>query len=295
MDIYCKTGLDTEELKARQSLVHDGCEIQLLDDFAANNKPVEDYLAILGEHVNDIKIVHTPLCKNGDLMLEVVNLEDLWYPKFKRILANTCELADAIGKKSKQEIGVIIHTGVNMRDLAIHPRFIYSIGLEFDELLARYSSIYFLIENVVLSTNLHQEFKCRNGALPNYVDIIDKLKSICEYPDKFKSVLDICHAISSIRMMHRWERDISLEDYFDKAKNTIGLIHLAYVENLGLNPGEHGIPFIEETKADIVKVFELYNKYNYKCPITIEIPEKDYTNCINYKRNREMIKDIIGI
>lgn len=45
----------------------------------------------------------------------------------------------------------------------------------------------------------------------------------------------------------------------------------------------------------MVKVFELYNKYNYKCPITIEIPEKDYTNCINYKNNRAMIKDIINI
>lgn len=295
MNIYCKSGLYKKELEARKGLIHDGCEIQLLDDFVTNHKETYEYIAELGDLIKDIKIVHTPLCKNRGLMLDAVNLEDLWQPKFKRIFTNTCDLADAIGKENGTEIGVILHTGVNMHDLSIHPRFIYSIGLLFDDLLARYSNIYFLIENVVLCGNLHEEFKCRNGALPNYVDVVDKLKNVCEYPSKFKSVLDICHVISSIRMINNFERNISLEDYFDRAKDTIGLIHLAYVENLGLNPGEHGIPFTEETKADMVKVFELYNKYNYKCPITIEIPEKDYTNCINYKNNRAMIKDIINI
>ena len=38
---------------------------------------------------------------------------------------------------------------------------------------------------------------------------------------------------------------------------------------------------------------ELYTKYGYTCPITLEVEEEDYLVCDNYRETKEILEKIL--
>jgi hypothetical protein len=88
----------------------------------------------------------------------------------------------------------------------------------------------------------------------------------------------------SIRLLDYCKHPLTLENYFEWNKNTIGLIHLGNTINSGYGLGEHGAAYSTEEDIELLKEFiALYEKYEFSCPITIEVYEKDYSKCINYE------------
>lgn len=71
------------------------------------------------------------------------------------------------------------------------------------------------------------------------------------------------------------------------------LIHLANVGDNGYGKNNHGIGFIQGKDLDLLyDIMKLYNKYEYNCPITIEVREEDYLNPINYLKTKENLLSI---
>ena len=114
---------------------------------------------------------------------------------------------------------------------------------------------------------------------------------------QFGTVLDTCHALSSIRTMERVAQGYScfkiptLEDYYKENKDYIKLVHLANCVNLGILKEEHGTAF--KTKEEMYEVIKPYFTFDYTCPVVLEIQEDNYLKPVNLVSNCEMLGGII--
>ena len=121
------------------------------------------------------------------------------------------------------------------------------------------------------------------------------------FGERIGSVLDICHAAMTEKYMKILLQaadffpqeplpeylDYSMEHYFQIHQGICRLIHFndftgnGYMEN-------HGTAFQDQEKADAL--LRLYRKYAYDCPLTLEIREEDYENCVNYRKTKAMLE-----
>lgn len=129
---------------------------------------------------------------------------------------------------------------------------------------------------------------------PNYMSEIDEMNL-----PNVGHVLDICHAIATIRftqLITAGNTSLCLKDYLDSSINNLFLIHLNNVKNLGENPYNHGTPYDEYCELDmniLKEVFEYLKENNYKNYITIEVMEDNYFDAINYKITNDAINKIL--
>lgn len=89
-------------------------------------------------------------------------------------------------------------------------------------------------------------------------------------------------------------RDLNLEEYFSRNEPVIKLIHLASVKDLGFKPYTHGTPFTKNDLHLLQRIMALYDKHNYKCPITLEVFETDYLNCVNFAETRANLLNLVN-
>ena len=59
MNLLCKSSIDESQLNARENLIHNGIELQLLADFS--ELPNTAIVNSLGKNLKQIKAVHAPL------------------------------------------------------------------------------------------------------------------------------------------------------------------------------------------------------------------------------------------
>ena len=71
------------------------------------------------------------------------------------------------------------------------------------------------------------------------------------------------------------------------------MIHLSDAKGNGYGKGKHGALFNEDNKDKLKSILDLYHKYNYHCPVTLEVNETDYSICDNYKKTRETVFQIL--
>ena len=77
-----------------------------------------------------------------------------------------------------------------------------------------------------------------------------------------------------------------LRRFFEINKDDIFLIHLANA--IGNGDGEnHGTIF--ENEKECFNILDLYKEFNYKCPITLEVQEKNYLINNNYKHIKAQV------
>ena len=63
------------------------------------------------------------------------------------------------------------------------------------------------------------------------------------------------------------------------------------MEGNGCTRETHGTKLCEKNRDFVEEVIRLYNKYEYTCPITLEVGEQDYDISANYKESKRIIDE----
>lgn len=256
-------------------------ELQLLDDFLeTENARIINMLDKVPEL--NVYSVHAPFLTDKEVEIEDVIESNLRLPFLK-----TCYLAESLADKYKRDITVVVHIGLNTSILTTHKDILYRILRELDTILSLFTHIRIAIENTMPISTSKGFLETKNNFLYDNIEVCEFLRDNLKSP-KIYTVLDICHALSTIRFMEQTSKDtgiepITLYDYFERSAGTVDLIHLNNVKNLGLREGEHNLPFHADNVSDRELLFDIVDCYNKFTPNTLcvlEIDEKDYdTNC----------------
>jgi len=280
--IYSKSALYAEQMEHSSSIGSDGLEVQLLEELY-NEKGVFRLHKIFDtERLKDynIKVIHTPIqFLDRTLILDYYML----YPEFQLILADICKFANDCSKNG-EPVKVLMHAGPSLEYLnytGLFPKVLLGI----DKLLNQFPNINIVIENSsVLNNDVDGKIECFENAFEAAV-IADYLRTLLG-TDRVGSVLDVCHANMACKMLDAlWgaykpenKPRYTLEDFFAKFADSCQLLHLASFKGTGVGKGLHGISFTESDKAECFHALDLYHKYNYSRPITLEVAEDDYMN-----------------
>lgn len=113
-------------------------------------------------------------------------------------------------------------------------------------------------------------------------------------------VLDVCHAIGSIRFTNLitcGKSKLTLIDYLDSSIDNLLLVHLNNIQDLGESIHNHGTPYIYDGNMDDIEtlrfIIKYLSDYNYSGYITLEVLEDDYMKAINYSLTKESVDKII--
>ena len=215
---------------------------------------------------------------------------------------NDVRLQAKLGRKNPTglPVGVVsVHSEMNLSNLQslnIWVNIVKYVG----EILNKYPYTSLCIENVspIRCTQKENIALCDNFLFDN-VEIVKELRKELN-TTRIYTVLDTCHAMLTEKYLKsiyfalgKTCPDYSLNRFFMENKDYIGLIHLSDYKGNGYDKGNHGIPFNDFTKGKLNYILWLYQKYEYTCPITLEVCEKDYLVCDGYKKTKELIKEII--
>lgn len=293
MRIIAKSIIREENLKGKSKICRN-IEIQLFDEFDRQESVKELYAKTISIPNVRILAVHSPIVNNEGVNIEFIGNDD----DYKRI-AKTIELAHMFSEYYNERIKVIIHSALDIELLTKIPDIYNNILRFFGVMLAKYPNVDFCIENVIpVNKSKTDEIYMRSNCLFDGIELVNKLNEIFK-TDRFGTVLDTCHALTTIRGLQNYFKDypeitkqFSLEDFFVKNKDCVKLIHLANVINLGYDKGTHGILFKDDDLPLMQEILGYYKKYDYNCDITIEISENDYVLNENFKDNYNKLLNI---
>ena len=254
-----------------------GIELHLDEDFINFNVYWNE------EIINNVPIyvVHAPLIKGGDTCIENVQYRD--------VLTKTCSFANKIANTQGHDVLVVIHLGTSVHKLKALDAY-ESIKYRLCHLVELNERIHIAIENVSRVHKNEEQIYVPHEI--TFTDAATLVKDI-NHP-RIGTCIDICHAMMDIKLMMTLRRhfgeeviknNIELHDgmnaIFAANKNIIKLIHFANCGGSGLGGG-HGAPFTNEDAHVVDQILNLYNLYEYDCPLTIEVIEQDYRFGENY-------------
>jgi len=289
MKILIKSALDEKELLARKTLNEDNIEIQLFEGFYDEEISLIEYLNTIIDSGLNISIIHTPLVDG-----EAVEIDCLYEKRRKNIFFKTCELSNMLGSRLKKDILVIVHCSMSFKEDINNSNKIKLIDDTLLYAFNKYPNISIAIENVIPIVTNRTEFYGRGGFLNDNCLYVSYFIDKYGFKDRIGTVLDTCHALTSIKLLQYCKIDVTLEQFFDWNKGYIKLIHLANIGDNGYGENNHGTGFMEgEDLVLLNNIIKLYFNYNYSCPITIEVIEKEYINPVNYLRTKENLLKIL--
>ena len=298
MEIYAKSTLSHDQINAKKAIGCDAIEIQLLDEFIADNcyKCINEVVDLLEYENEPISVVHAPIIDSlGDLTIEqLCDFDDF------RMLDITCEIAEFFSIAQNKNVIVVLHSETFLDFIIGIGGTLNRIEYYIDRLLCKYPHIKLAIENVTplrgfSKGNIH----LANNFLFDNVDIANKLRFDLN-TERIGTVLDTCHAMITKKYVSALFReignidhmpDLSMDSFFKENKDTVFLIHLASMRGTGFDEG-HGTPF--DNPQDCFDILDIYKKYNYSCPITLEVKEDDYIKNENYKATKLLVDKYIG-
>ena len=295
--IVAKSAPIEQNILVKEDIGCDGIEIQLLDDFCLYPN-VDEYTELLSKH--NIIAIHAPLTDSENKLKSKVNIEELVVDA-PYIFNNMCFIAENVGRNLGHPVSTVFHCEHTYEQLVI-------LGL-YDEIanyiysmLKTCPNIQILIENVTPVSYIGEgQVTLANNFLFDNVEIVRHLvNGAPDYlRDRIGTVLDTCHAEMSVefanilRVHFADEIDIpkyTIEDYYAQNQRYCKLIHLARKADHGLTKQTHGQPFTDE--MDIVKMhLDNYAKYDYSCPIVLEVKERDYLKCNGYRASKALIDE----
>lgn len=294
-EVYAKSALKEDDLESKRILGGDGIEIQLITELV--NGAVGKYfyakdvydLSLLKKY--NIKAVHAPLL--GNYGIPDVNIESLCDSSDFLLLDQVCYIANLAGEYHDRTILVVIHSESCRNNMMLigdtWKRVINCVGC----LLFKYPRIEICIENVTPLRNVGKRLHlCNNFYLDN-VEVVKELRKQL-HTDRIGTVLDVCHAeitnsvykaIYGVFAENLNGDDYSMPIFFEGNKDVCKLIHLSNTIGTGYGRSRHGQPFSDETYPMMQYYLDLYREYEYTCPITLEVAENDYLNCLGYKES----------
>lgn len=295
--IYAKASFVSEEIREKIKCGCDGLEFNLQNDFLRKGSCFETcYLQELFTMYN-VEVVHVPFYEEG----QVMNMEHVFQHRDIRPIRNVFRLAQYCADIWKHRVLVVIHTSLSFFDFMEFELFRNRLEQELQRLFDEFPKTDLAIENVVpmeYKASGHESPRLCNGTFTDIVNIVYYLRE--RFGERVGSVLDICHAAMTEKYMNillaasdflphshvPQHLDYSMEHYFHINKDICKLIHFndftgnGYMQN-------HGTVFHDQKK--VAALIELYQKYGYECPLTLEIQEKDYRDCVNYRQTRTML------
>lgn len=300
LKIYAKASFVSEEIREKIRCGCDGLEFNLQSDFLRKGSCFETcYLQELFT-MHNVEVVHVPFYDDG----QVMNMEHIFQHADISPIQNVFRLAQYCADIWKHRVLVVIHTSLSYFDFMEYELFRIRLEEELRHLFEQFPMTDLAIENVVpmeYKANREESPRLCNGTFTDVADIVRYLRE--HFGERVGSVLDICHAAMTEKYMHvllaasdflpctkppRY-LDYSMEHYFQIHQEICSLIHLNDFTGNGYMRN-HGTPFQDQKKLDAL--MELYTKYAYKCPLTLEIREDDYRDCKNYRRTKAMLEHI---
>lgn len=295
--IYAKAALTQDQIKSKLDIGCDGIEIQLLAELingeVGHYHKAEDVYNLDDFKDYNIEVIHAPILSwygLSDVTLEDFVDEDMIF------LEQVFKVADYFGKLHNRRTLIVIHSETTVRLMKalgdIWGRAIKFLGY----LLLKYPNTEVGIENVTPLRGISKPiYLCNNFKFDN----VEMAKTLREElnTDRIGTVLDTCHAKISKKYMNVIYEAIGdiepenydLEEYFKANKDTIKLIHLADFKGNGYGKGKHGTKLCDENIDFVEEFISLYNKYEYTCPITLEVEESDFILSSNYKESKQVI------
>lgn len=298
MKIYAKASLDIKEIAEKVRCGCDGIEYNLTDDFYdlggdfLNNYDNDIF------HMHNVEVVHSPYDRYSQMM----NIERVFLHEDLTPVENVFKLAQYLASYWKHRIKVVIHCSLSMVDFMefeiLRNRMEEALTAYFTE----YPDVDLMVENVVpmeYKDTLYPHMRLYNGVFLDTPLIVRYLRE--SFGNRVGTVLDTCHAMMTIKYMPELMRladflptdeitpdlDYSMDHYFRSNAGLCGLIHFNDFVGNGFKKN-HGTGFTSQAKVN--ELLDLYNKYNYDCPLTIEIREDDYEDCVNYRQTKAMIE-----
>lgn len=299
--IVAKSACIHENIKVKELIGCDGIEIQLLNDFY-KHPVIEPYVDIITKHEKVIAI-HAPIIGTGDNCLSSNNVEYMFQYSI-HALNNLCFLAQQCAEKLGHNISVILHIEHSYAELVYLnlyddlKNYIYSI-------LISCPNISILFENVTPLSHVDMELiRTTNNFLFDNVCLVHQLVLDDAYgvSDRLGTVLDLCHAEMSIEFCNILAKNFgdeicipeyTLEDYFQQNQKYCDLIHLAKKVGHGTTDETHGQPMSTEDKQLLTNYMNLYKKYDYSCPIVLEVKETDYLKCDGYRNTKDLLEEVL--
>lgn len=299
MKFICKSALNDAQLRHAVGLGADGIELQLYEEFYVSPKSVKTYG--WGKFVNlqrlaqyPITAIHMPIRKENS-----TNFENLLVVDHANVFTNICSLANAIGQERTSRVLVVMHCEMSYNQLN-ETGLLELIAEKLRIILAKYPYVELGIENLMPIVTKDNKVGLRNGFADSNVQLVKDLRMRL-HVNRIGTVLDMCHALSSIRIMQEIYTNIldmpdamcGVEYYMRSNAGVCSEIHLASVKGFGFKEDEHGVAFDEQSPMSIEAFVEMYRDMHYECPICIEMREQDYCNRLNFIKTREDIKALL--
>lgn len=300
MLLVAKSSCSKKQLEDRYSKGFSHIELQLTKEFLEEDVRVEDFYKDILDPRWNILSVHMPLIAGG----QDVDLEFFSLPKYRIVFKNVCKLTQKCAEYYNHPVSIIIHSSFTLRMYELIPVLFDYIKKLFSEVIFEYPDITFSFENV-FPINLKDDhiFLQNNVFLEN--EILVKFFNNYFKKNIFFSTLDICHLLGTLNVMKIFEDEqkykkfnFTIEDYFKSNLTTINNIHFNNIVGCGLDKMKHSAKFDKNKEEDVLLVkylLSLYKKYNYTCPLTLEIDEEDYENAILAKEAKDLILEQLEI
>ncbi|MCM1232500.1 MAG: hypothetical protein NC489_20445 [Ruminococcus flavefaciens] len=301
MKLYAKASLDINEIKEKVRCGCDGIEYNLTKEFMLYGGSFADYYPGEIFRAHNVEVVHVPYMANKQMM----HMEHIFQHKDYSAITNVFCLAQYCAEIWHHRVLVVIHCGLSMYDFMEYELFREVLENRLNDLLDKYPMVDMAIENVVAmeyKPDRKEMPRLCNGLFRDIVEIVGYLRA--RFGERVGSVLDTCHAMMTEKYMSVWlkeadfypkegeefpeKMDYSLEKFFEANSGICKLIHFNDFTGNGYQIN-HGTAFTSQTKVD--HLLGLYRKYGYDCPLTLEIREDDYENCVNFRSTKKMIED----
>jgi len=298
MEIYAKASLCIEEIKEKMRCGCDAVEYNLEYDFFQKGECFEKNYPPQVFTMKNVGAVHVPYDHNGQMM----NLERVFQKEDLSPVRNVFRLAQYCARIWEHKVLVVIHASISYYEFMEYELLRKRIGKELGCLLQEFPMVDLAIENVVpmeYKEALSYSPRLCNGIFTDLTQIVQYLRE--SFGDRVGSVLDICHAAMTQKYMNALlsaadflpqgappdKIDYSMEHFF---KANLGLCRLIHFNDFTGNgfAHNHGTGFRSQDKVDAL--LKLYKDYGYDCPLTLEIREDDYCDCINYRRAKSMVE-----
>lgn len=300
--IYAKASLISEEIREKINCGCDGLELNLQKDFIKKGSCFETcYLQELFTMYN-IEVVHVPFYANG----QVMNMEHIFQHKDVSPIRNVFRLSQYCADIWKHRVLVVIHCSLSFFDFMEYELLRSRLECILRQFFTDFPMVDLGIENVIPmeydEKSIESPRLC-NGIFTDLANIVCCLRET--FGTRIGSVLDICHAAMTEKYMaallHAADYlpqknlpehlDYSIGHYFEIHKDICKLIHFNDFAGNGYAQN-HGTVFQDPNKA--AEMIRLYRKYAYHCPLTLEIREDNYKDCINYRQTKAMLEPLLS-
>lgn len=297
MEIYAKASLDAGEIREKIRCGCDGIEFNLESDFFEKGGCFKSHYAQELFTMHPAGVVHYPFLADRQMM----NMEHIFQQEDLSPVYNVFCMAQYLADIWGRRVLVVLHSSLSFFDFMGYGLFRRHLERELAQLLEKFPMADLAIENVVpmeYREKLGESPRLCNGTFTDIPKIVGYLRE--RFGNRVGSVLDTCHAAMTEKYMKAllieadfWPKgaapqklDYSMEHYFKANKGICKLIHFndftgnGYLKN-------HGAGFTDQKKVDAL--LDLYRKYGYSCPLTLEIREENYGDCKNYRKTKAMV------